>query len=56
MPVSNTEIKYIFSKYALALSDKRLSMTPEIFKKLMLFRSWRRWEEKGGQIDIRAPS
>ena len=56
VPVSSAEIEYIFLEYTLALSDKRLSMMPEMLEKLMLFRSWRRWEERGGQVDVRAPS
>ena len=54
--VSNAKIKHIFSKCVLALNNKRLNITPKIFKKFIFFKSWKRWEEKGGQIDINASS
>ena len=54
--VSNVKIKRIFSKCVLAFNNKRLSITPKTFKKFIFFRLWRRWEERGEQIDINASS
>ena len=54
--VFSVEIKRIFLKCVLAFSDKWLSMTSEIFEKFIFFRLWRRWEERGGQVDVNASS
>ena len=52
--VSNVEIKRIFLKFVLVFSNKWLSMMLKIFEKFIFFKSWRRWEERGGQVDVNA--
>ena len=54
--IFNVKIKYIFLKCVLALNNKRLNITSKIFEKFIFFRSWRRWEERGEQVDVNASS
>ena len=52
VPVTSAEIECVFSECALSHSDVPLGMTPETLEQLMLHRSWERYVEKGGKMQV----
>ena len=55
VPVTSAEIERIFSECAASLTDRRLSMTPEMLERIMLHRSWELYVRRNGRIQVNFP-